>query len=105
MADTNKTFGVNFLPALSAFAVLCVAAAAGLYLLGSRDSTQGADQLRQINELVALSQKIPSQATGALSGNTAAFDALATSSQRYARVAEAIGPEAQTLGASTELLK
>jgi twitching motility protein PilJ len=105
MADTNRTFGVSFLPALIAFAVLCVAAAAGLYLLGSRDSTQGADQLRQINELVALSQKIPSQATGALSGNTAAFDALATSSQRYARVAEAIGPEAQSLGASTQLLK
>jgi twitching motility protein PilJ len=105
MADTNKTYGVNFLPALIAVALVCVAAAAALFFLSSRDSTQGTDQLRQINELVALSQKIPSQATGALSGNGTAFDALATSRQRYARVAEAIGPDAQNLGASTDLLK
>jgi twitching motility protein PilJ len=105
MANAKKTYGVNFLPALMAIALACVAAAASLYWFANRDSTQGADQVRQINELVALSQKIPSQATGALTGNAPAFDALATSSQRYARLAEAIGPDAQNLSASTELLK
>jgi twitching motility protein PilJ len=105
MADANKTYGVNFIPVLIAIAIVCVTAAGVLFLISSRDSTQGTDQLRQINELVALSQKIPSQATGALSGNATAFDALATSRQRYSRVAQAIGPEAQSLGASTDLLK
>jgi twitching motility protein PilJ len=105
MADANKTYGVNFLPVLIVFAILCVGAATVLYFLGSRDTTQSTDQLRQINELVALSQKIPSQATGALSGRAAAFDALATSRQSYARVANAIGPDAANLGASTDLLK
>jgi twitching motility protein PilJ len=105
MADANKQYGVNFLPALMGIALACVTIAAGLYWFANRDSAQGADQVRQINELVALSQKIPSQATGALSGNAAAFDALATSSQRYARLAEAVGTDAQNLNASTELLK
>jgi twitching motility protein PilJ len=105
MADANKQYGVNFLPALMGIALACVAIAGGLYWFANRDSAQGADQVRQINELVALSQKLPSQATGALSGNAAAFDALATSSQRYARLAEAVGTDAQNLNASTELLK
>ncbi len=105
MAAPNKTYGVKFIPALIALALTCVAAAAVLYLFSTRDSAEGADQVRQINELVALSQKIPSQATGALSGNATAFEALATSRQRYTRLAEAIGPDAQNLGASTDLLK
>jgi len=105
MAAANKTYGVKFLPPLIAVALLCVTAAAVLYLFSTRDSTQGADRVRQINELVALSQKIPSQATGALSGKSAAFEALATSRQHYARLAEAIGADAQGLNASTDLLK
>jgi twitching motility protein PilJ len=105
MADTKKTYGVDFMPATIVFALVCVAAAAVLFFLGGRDSNQGTNQLRHINELVALSQKIPSQATGALSGSVAAFDALATSRQSYTRAADAIGPDAQNLGASTDLLK
>jgi twitching motility protein PilJ len=46
---------------------------------------------------------MPSQASGALSGNAAAFDALGTSRQRYTRLAEAMGT--QNLDASTDLLK
>ena len=106
MADaSNKAYGVNFLPALIVVAIVAVAAAIALFLLGNRDASGSADQLRQVNELVALSQKMPSQATGALSGNAAAFDALATARQSYSRAAETLGPEAQNLGASSELLK
>jgi twitching motility protein PilJ len=106
MADAKKSYhGVRFLPVLIAIAIASVALATALYLFAALDTTQDADQARQINELVALSQKIPSQATGALSGNNAAFEALSTSRQQFSRVAAAIGPEAEKLAASTELLK
>ncbi len=100
-----QTFGVKFLPVLIAIALVSVTAAAVLYFFSTRDSTAGADQVRQVNEFVALSQKIPAQATSALSGNTEAFNTLATTRQQFGRVAAAMGPEAVNLNASTELLK
>lgn len=105
MAAANKTYGVKFLPVLIAIALACVTAAIVLYLFSTRGASQDVDQVRQINELVALSQKIPSQASGALSGNAAAFEALATTRQQYGRVAAVIGSGAEDLKASTKLLK
>jgi twitching motility protein PilJ len=106
MADAKKSYyGVRFLPVLIAIAIASVAAATALYFLSSLDTTQDANQAHQINELVALSQKIPSQATSALSGNAQAFDSLSASRQQFARVAAAVGPEAEKLPAATELLK
>jgi twitching motility protein PilJ len=97
--------GVRFLPLLMAVALVCVIAAIGLIAFANRDSEQGADQTRQINELVALSQKIPSQSSAALSGNEAAFDALQKSQQRYSKLAETLAAQTQSVPGSTDLLK
>jgi hypothetical protein len=97
--------GVRFLPPLMVISLVCVVIAVALLAFGNRDSEQGADQVRQINELVALSQKIPSQASAALSGNEPAFDALAKSQQRYSRLAESEALRTQAIPGSTDLLK
>lgn len=103
--QTNKMYGVRFLPVLISIALLCIAAAAGLLVYGSRDSGQNGDQVRQINELVALSQKIPAQAAGALAGKPEGFDALAKAVERYSKLAETVGPDVQGFAPSTELQK
>jgi twitching motility protein PilJ len=105
MTDAKQNYSVKFLPILMGVALVCVTVATALYWFTSRDSADGADEIKQINELVVLSQKIPAQASAALSGNAAAFDALAASRQRYSRLTAAIGESAQNLAASTELLR
>ena len=86
---------------------MCVAAAAGAARVRRpRFDGKTPTQLREINELVALSQKIPSQADWLrCRASAAAFDALAHVAQRYRDAREALGPDAQNFGASTDLLK
>jgi twitching motility protein PilJ len=106
VANTNtKMHGVRFLPLLLGIALFCIVAAAVLLALGTRGSGQNVDQVRQINELVALSQKIPALGTGALAGNVDAFDGITKARERYSKLADSIGPEVQGFGPSTELLK
>lgn len=104
-AQTHKMYGVRFLPILLAIALACIAVAAGLLVFANRDTGQNPDQVRQINELVALSQKIPAQAASALAGRPAAFDAMDKAVERYSKLAETIGPDVQGFGPSTELQK
>jgi twitching motility protein PilJ len=80
----DKMNGVKFVPALAGFALLCVAVAAVLLVMANRSaSSAGVDQVRRAGELVALAQKIPSQAAGAMAGRSSAFDALANSRTEY----------------------
>ncbi len=104
-ANANKMHGVRFLPLLLGIALVCIVIAVGLLLFVNRDSGQDAQQARHINEVVALSQKIPSLTTGALSGKVEAFDALAKALSRYSRLVETAGPEARSFGPSVELQK
>jgi twitching motility protein PilJ len=105
MAETNKMYGVRFLPALMVIALVCITAAIALLAFGGRESGADTTEVRELNELLALSQKIPSQASAALAGNAAAFDALAQSRTRYATLATALGSDVQGFNGSTELLK
>ena len=75
MAET-KMYGVRFLPALMVIALVCVAAAAGLLAFGGQDMEAGQSSVRSLNELLALSQKIPAQANAALNGETGALEKL-----------------------------
>jgi twitching motility protein PilJ len=104
MAET-KTYGVRFLPVLLTIALICVAGAAGLLVYASQGN--GAEQTnpRDINELLALSQKMPMQAIAALGGNGAAFEVLAESRTRFGTLAESLGPDVQAFDGTTELLK
>src|ERR1044072_6332412 len=104
MAET-KMYGVRFLPALMIIALLCVAAAAGLLAFGGQDMDAGARSVRSMNELLALSQKIPAQANAALSGDAAALDKLSKSRARYSELAQALGGDVQSFDGSTEMLK
>jgi twitching motility protein PilJ len=103
MADTNKMYGVRLLPALLSIALLCIAAAVVLLLVANRGSGQSVEQVRQINELVALSQKVPSLAMSAVAGKADAFDGLAKSLERYSTLADAAGPEVKSFPASVEM--
>jgi len=108
MADTNSrkgAAGVRFLPLLLGIALVCTVLALGLIAFGNRDTEQSGDQVRQVNELVALSQKIPSQASAALLGNEAPFDALAKSQQRFSKLAESVGQNSGQVPGATDLLK
>jgi twitching motility protein PilJ len=104
-ANANKMHGVRFLPLLLGIALVCIVIAVGLLLFAGRNSGQDAQQIRHINEVVALSQKIPSLTMGALSGKAEAFDALAKALDRYSKLVEAAGPEARSFGPSVELQK
>ena len=73
MAET-KMYGVRFLPVLMVIALVCVAAAAGLLAFGGQDMDAGASSVRSMNELLALSQKIPAQANAALNGDAPALE-------------------------------
>jgi twitching motility protein PilJ len=105
MAEMKKMAGAWQLPALMVAALVCFLGAAVVVLSLGRAAPTGATQVRQINELVALSQKIPAQAAIALSGNEAAFDELEKARERYSQLAESLGPQVQGLSASVELLK
>ena len=104
MADT-KTYGVRFMPVLLAIALVCVAAAAGLLAFGGQDGAAGAASVRETNELLALSQKIPSQAAAAVNGAGGAFDALSSSSTRFATVAKTLGDDVDSFAGTKDLLK
>ena len=104
MAET-KMIGVRFLPALMAVALVCVLVALGLLAFAGKE-TSGSDQsIREMNELLALSQKLPLQANAALSGTPGAFNALSGSRTRYSTLAASLGPDVQNFAGSTDLLK
>jgi len=104
MAET-KTYGVRFLPVLMVIALVCVAAATGLLAFGGQDMEAGQSSVRSMNELLALSQKIPAQANAALSGEAAALDRLSKSRARYSELAQTLGGDVQAFDGSTEMLK
>jgi len=104
MAET-KTYGVRFLPVLMTIALVLVAAAAGLLAyVGQQTGNEDVDP-REMNELLALSQKMPLQSIAAVSGNAAAFDALAQSRSRFSTLARSLGGDVQSFEGTTELLK
>ena len=71
MADNNRVLSVRFVPILLVVSIVCIAAAAVFVALGGGGSGDSADKTRELNQLVALSQKIPAQAQAA-PGNPAA---------------------------------
>jgi len=107
MGETNKMYGVRFLPALMIVALVCIVAAITLLLLSGGGS--GARQ-HDAGELLALSQKMPAQAHAALYGNTevnkAAFiKALAQSRARFDAQATAFGADVAGFEATQGLLE
>ncbi len=104
MAET-KMYGVRFLPALMVIALVCVAAAAGLVAFGGQDMDSAAGSVRSLNELLALSQKIPAQANAAVNGDTTALERLSQSRARYSELAQGLGGDVQSFDGSTEILK
>jgi twitching motility protein PilJ len=104
MAET-KMYGVRFLPVLMVIALVCVAAAAGLLAFGGQDMDDGASSVRSLNELLALSQKIPAQANAALNGDAPALERLRQSRARYSELAQSLGGDVQSFDGSTEMLK
>ena len=87
MAET-KMIGVRFLPALMTVALICVLTALALLAFAGKDIGSGANSVREMNELLALSQKLPSQANAALSGDAAARSTrCAESRTRYSDAA------------------
>jgi twitching motility protein PilJ len=105
MAEVSKMYSVRFLPGLMAAALVCVALAAGVFAFTGPEPTANATHARELNELIALSQKIPSQANAALAGSGSGFAALAQSRTRFATIAASLGPDVQNFDASTELLR
>jgi twitching motility protein PilJ len=106
MADNKtKTYGVRFLPALLAIALISVAAAGALLFLADRGANSAEADPRDFSEFLALSQKLPMQAMNALNGNPKAFDALAQSRARAAELAASLGGEVQGFAATGDLLK
>ena len=65
----------------------------------------GATSVRSLNELLALSQKIPAQANAALNGDAAALDELSKSRARYSSSRTSLGGDVQSFDGSTEMLK
>ncbi len=105
MAET-KTYGVRFLPVLMIVALVCVAAAAVLLLyVGEKTGADKNADPREMNELLALSQKMPMQATSALAGKAGSFEALAESRARFAALAQSLGPDVQSFAGSSDVLK
>ena len=103
MAAT-KMVGLRTLPIWMGVSLVCVIAA--LALLGIAGSRSGDDNsAREMNELLALSQKLPLQANAALSGTPGAFNALSESRTRYSTLASELGSDVQGFTGSTDLLK
>ena len=59
MAAETKMVGSRFLPALMVVALICVFAALGLLAFAGKDAGGGENSMREMNELLALSQKLP----------------------------------------------
>src|SRR5271168_3516864 len=87
--------GANFLPALAALVVLCLAGAAALTLLTGNTPLTAAPT----EQLSLLVQRMPFEAQNALRGESSAFDALAKSSARLKTLRGAGAPAA---GAATD---
>ena len=105
MAEVKKMYGVRFLPVLLAAALISIGAAAALLAFGGPEPGVDAAHVRGFNELLALSQKLPSQANAAVMGNAAGFQALTQSRTRFATLASSLGPDVEGFDASTDLLK
>jgi twitching motility protein PilJ len=105
MADNNRVLSVRYVPILLVVSIVCMLAAAAFVALGGGSAGASADKSRELNQLVALSQKIPAQAQAALSGNAQGFTALAQSRTRYGAFANAVGAEVTGFDASNDLLK
>jgi twitching motility protein PilJ len=104
MAET-KMYGVRFLPVLMIVALVSIVIAVGLLLFGDQGSGGTPANVREMNELLALSQKIPSQANAALNGSAPAFDTLAQSRTRYSTVAASLGNDVEKFDGSVDVLK
>jgi len=102
MAET-RTYGVRFLPGLMIVALLCIAAAIGLLVFGGADAGRGGTQA--LNELLVVSQRMPSQAHAALGGAQDAFETLEQSRDRYAELASELGGEVAAFEGSAGLLE
>ena len=105
MSDTKSYGGVRFLPAFMLAALVLVAAAAAL--LAYSDQKAGSEDAdpRSLNELLALSQKMPLQSATAVTGNASSFDALSQSRSRFAELAQSLGPDVQGFTGTTDALK
>ena len=104
MAET-KMIGLRTLPLWMGVSLVCVLAALALLAFAGKQSSGTENSVRQMNELLALSQKLPLQTNAALSGTPGAFNALSDSRARYSTLASALGPDVQRFDGSTELLK
>jgi twitching motility protein PilJ len=98
----DKMNSVKYVPALTGLALLCVVLAAGLLVFNSQQTGGNLDHVRRLSSLVALSQKIPSQAAGAVAGKAEAFDALSRARAEYNTLVKSLG-EVQGVAASDEL--
>src|SRR5688572_26117576 len=81
MYMSDKINSVKLLQVLIAVALVCVLAAVAQLFLAPSASSRVA-QIEDVSELLALSQRIPSQSVGAVSGQLRAFDSLASARSR-----------------------
>jgi twitching motility protein PilJ len=100
----KKLIGLRTLPFWMGVSIVCVIGALGLLVIASSKSG-GNDNVSEMNELLALSQKLPLQANAALSGTPGAFNALSESRTRYSTLASTLGSDVQGFAGSTDLLK
>lgn len=98
----DKMNGVKFVPALAGCALLCVLAAAALLLFNGRHSDGNAKHLRELSELVAVTQTMRAQASAAVAGKEAAFDTLTRSRAQYHTLVTGLS-EVQSLAPSDAL--
>jgi len=101
----NKMYGLRFMPGLIGIALLCVMVAVALLSLTAPNSSNDRDQVSEINQVLALSQKIPAQASAAITGNAQAFDALNDARSQFATAVSAAAGDVQSFAGTTEVLK
>ncbi|MET0534782.1 MAG: hypothetical protein ABW171_11205, partial [Steroidobacter sp.] len=105
MAETKKLVGLRTLPFWMGVSLICVFAALALLAFTGNQPGSNDNSMREMNELLALSQKLPLQANAALSGTPGAFNALSESRTRYSTLASSLGPDVQGFAGTTDLLK
>ena len=101
----KKLVGLRTRPLWMGVSLVCVVVALALLALAGTQSGGDDSSVREMNELLALSQKLPLQANVALSGTPGAFNALSDSRTRYSNLASSLGSDVQGFDGSTELLK
>src|SRR5687768_10359727 len=101
----KKLIGLRTLPFWMGVSIVCVIGALGLLVISSSQSGGNDNNVSEMNELLALSQKLPLQANAALSGTPGAFNALSESRTRYSTLASTLGSDVQGFAGSTDLLK